>query len=160
MKKQVVVISLSATIALILCGVMFVFHQSRHLPFLTLVVFCLTIALMFLIKRILDRRREERILYKKVKRKYRELKALEVNKANLRYSELYYEYAESPNRLIKIEGTAILRYKRKVDESSFLTAKENEELRRIFEDTKVVMMNNCWRLMVRGFSETFSPLAA
>ena len=158
MKKQVIVISLSATIALILCGVMFVFLWSRHLPFLTLVVFCLTITLMFLIKRILDRRREESILYKKVKRKYRELKVLEVNKENLRYSSLCYEYAESPNRLIKIEGTAILRYKKKVDESSFLTAKENEELRRIFEDTKVVMMNNCWRLMVRGFSETFSPL--
>lgn len=143
MKKQVVIISLSATIMLILCGIMFVFIQNRHLPFLKLVVLCLNIVLIFLIKRIIDMLREERLLYRKVKRRYSELKMLEVNKANLRYSQLYYEYAEAPNELIKIEGTAILRYKRRVDESFFLTAKEKAELKYIFEDAKGVMMNNC-----------------
>lgn len=127
MKKQFIII-LGWSFATMMTSVFAWMYKG---VFILLAIIC-GIYLIIKVKGTIERRERAKSLFYKILRKHKELKYVLANKDILQYSITYFEYADSPQTLIKFIVIYIIRSERKID-ASFLRKKEKIKLKEIVD---------------------------
>lgn len=127
MKKQFIII-LGLSLATMMTSIFAWMYKG---VFILLAIIC-GIYLIIKVKGTIERRERAKSLFYKILRKHKELKYVWANKDILQYSITYFEYADSPQTIIKFY---IIRSERKTD-ASFLRKKEKMKLKEIVDYVK------------------------